>query len=661
MGELRWAGLRVDAVDQLASAGAAARVTLVVTGDPAQHAGRTQGSSRRGADLVAVPSRMVVLTAQGRVVRARLPVLVLAIETASLDATGLDRWRRLLPGQRLEASVVLRPARAGEPLAAVALARSPPALVGRPPLVQRVAGTLRAGLRRAVVGLPAGPRGLLPGLVVGDTSRMPPDLVDDFRTSGLTHLVAVSGANVEQEKECRGVASAAGWEVVEVFTDNDRSASRYATKGRPAFRALHRRYRGRPQCDVLVTWEASRFQRDLEAYVKLRELCRRHGVQWSYSGRTFDLARTDDRLATGLDALLAERESDMTRDRVLRAVRSNAEHGRPHGKLLYGYRRDYDAKTGALVAQVADDAQAAVVREAARRVVAGETPYAVAQDFTRRGIPTPRGGQKWDLIQVKRLCVNPGYVGKRVHQGRVVGDADWAPLLEESVHYQLVARLGDPRRRSQRSSAVQHLLSGIALCGVCQSRVRLQKNRGRLSYMCGAGFHVSRGESDVDMCVEAVTVERLRRPDILELMSAGATDELDEAMAELAGLRARLDGFYDVAARGELTPAALARVEATLLPQIATAEARARRVVLSPVLADVTGPDAARGWAGLSTPQKREVVNAAHDGVHPADAQGRAASIPSPCASSGRRRKFLPGVGRASCGPDGGRPANRWA
>ena len=63
-------------------------------------------------------------------------------------------------------------------------------------MVQRAAGTLRAGLRRAVARLPSGPRGLLPGLVVGDTSRMPPVLVDDFRTAGLTHLVAVSGANV---------------------------------------------------------------------------------------------------------------------------------------------------------------------------------------------------------------------------------------------------------------------------------------------------------------------------------------------------------------------------------------------------------------------------------------------------------------------------------
>jgi competence protein ComEC len=196
MGELRWTGLHVDVVDQLAHDGAAAHITLVVTGDPAQRAGRTQGSSRRGANLVAVPARTVALTARGHVVRARLPVLVLAVETESLDADGLAEWRRLLPGQRLTARVVLRPAEPGEPLSAVALARSPPTLLGRPPLVQRVAGSLRAGLRRAVVGLPAGPRGLLPGLVVGDTSRMPSDLINDFRTSGLTHLVAVSGANV---------------------------------------------------------------------------------------------------------------------------------------------------------------------------------------------------------------------------------------------------------------------------------------------------------------------------------------------------------------------------------------------------------------------------------------------------------------------------------
>src|ERR671920_269246 len=39
-------------------------------------------------------------------------------------------------------------------------------------------------------------RGLLPGLVDGDVSRLPASVKDDFRSVGLTHLTAVSGTNV---------------------------------------------------------------------------------------------------------------------------------------------------------------------------------------------------------------------------------------------------------------------------------------------------------------------------------------------------------------------------------------------------------------------------------------------------------------------------------
>jgi competence protein ComEC len=51
-------------------------------------------------------------------------------------------------------------------------------------------------LQRACEPLPDDAGGLLPGLVVGDVSRLDPGLADDFRTTGMTHLNAVSGANV---------------------------------------------------------------------------------------------------------------------------------------------------------------------------------------------------------------------------------------------------------------------------------------------------------------------------------------------------------------------------------------------------------------------------------------------------------------------------------
>mgnify|MGYP001011443145 CR=1 FL=1 len=417
----------------------------------------------------------------------------------------------------------------------------------------------------------------------------------------------------EQEADCRAVAERNGWTVVEVFCDNDRSASRYARKERPEFAKLVRLIEG-GGADVLVTWEASRSSRDLEVYVRLRELCRERGVLWSYSGRTFDMSRTDDRMVTGLDALLAERESDQTRERVLRAVRATAEAGRPHGRLLYGYRRTYRPTASGkpeLVAQEPDPATAPVVVEAARRVLSGETCYAVAEDFNARGIPSShRAAPRWDLSRIKRLVTNPGYAGLRVHRGKVIGAADWPSLIPEADHLALVRKLADPGRdtRGRRESNVVHLMSGIAECGECDGVMRVLNNRGTLSYVCKPGKgHVSRSKAPVDELIEAVMVERLRRLDL-----AALTEDGDQAAQEqrdaLAVLRNRLDEHYALAAAGELSARALAAIEPRILSQIEAAERALASMVRSPLLAEAAGPDAERVWAGLQITQKRELI-----------------------------------------------------
>jgi len=119
--------------------------------------------------------------------RAHAPVLVIA------HGGG---WTGLLPGQRLRVKARLSPPRTNDGITAVVLASGPPELLGRPPWWQRAAGTVRARLRTACARLPQDERGLVPGLVVGDVSQMPPSLTDAFRIAGLTHLNAVSGENV---------------------------------------------------------------------------------------------------------------------------------------------------------------------------------------------------------------------------------------------------------------------------------------------------------------------------------------------------------------------------------------------------------------------------------------------------------------------------------
>ncbi len=186
VGALRLAAVRGSGLAEVALERATVRATGVVRADPVRNPGTVRGAER-GADLVVALVRLDRVEVRGRAVRTRAPTLVLARD---------GRWLGLLPGQRVGLSGRLGPARAGQPVAAIVSVRGPPTLIGRPPLVQRAAGDLRAGLRRAARVLPPAERGLLPGLVLGDTSRMPAALVDDFRTAGLTHLTAVSGANL---------------------------------------------------------------------------------------------------------------------------------------------------------------------------------------------------------------------------------------------------------------------------------------------------------------------------------------------------------------------------------------------------------------------------------------------------------------------------------
>lgn len=169
-----------------AAAGATGRVELVLTGDPVRVAARPAGVAG-GRRLVRFDACLTGLDVGGRATRLRAPVFVLA------PAAG---WSTLLPGQRVTATARLAPARPGESLGAVILPRAPPASVSAPGRIQRLAGAVRAGLRRGVEPLPAGPEALLPGLVIGDTGRLSTEVVEEFRATGLTHLVAVSGANL---------------------------------------------------------------------------------------------------------------------------------------------------------------------------------------------------------------------------------------------------------------------------------------------------------------------------------------------------------------------------------------------------------------------------------------------------------------------------------
>lgn len=190
------AGLRIASLDRsaLAAGGRRAADAILegqVLSDPVPVAGALRvvlGVHR--AEIDARPYRLrerVVLSvrparslAAGDRVRvdARLgPLLRPGADTAARAAAA--RWRRRGIAARAYArrSGVEVTGRATDPLSAVARA-------GRRAMV------------RASAAMPERHAGLLLGVTIGDTSRLDPGVEEDFRATGLSHLTAVSGANL---------------------------------------------------------------------------------------------------------------------------------------------------------------------------------------------------------------------------------------------------------------------------------------------------------------------------------------------------------------------------------------------------------------------------------------------------------------------------------
>ncbi len=191
---LHTADLHRGPLPGLARNGAHVTVDAVVVSDPRRSRPHAGGAAHHRPAIVLDAEVTRVATGRMGAVEVRTPVLVLVSPDSHDDA-----WLRLLPTTRLRLSGGLAlPDHPDGRIAAVLRVRGGdgPPVVAPPTGLQRFAGSLRAGLRTATDGLAPDARALLPGLVVGDTSRVPEDLQSAFEATDLTHLTAVSGSNL---------------------------------------------------------------------------------------------------------------------------------------------------------------------------------------------------------------------------------------------------------------------------------------------------------------------------------------------------------------------------------------------------------------------------------------------------------------------------------
>jgi competence protein ComEC len=125
--------------------------------------------------------RLLQFTAHDKVFDLRTPVRVLT-----------KNQIQLLPGQRISGTAAVLKSKESR-VAALFIVNSPIIIQTEPSSWAAGLGAIREGLRENSGDGDAG--ALIPGMVLGDTSKQSPEFKEAMKRSGLTHLVAVSGAN----------------------------------------------------------------------------------------------------------------------------------------------------------------------------------------------------------------------------------------------------------------------------------------------------------------------------------------------------------------------------------------------------------------------------------------------------------------------------------
>lgn len=408
-----------------------------------------------------------------------------------------------------------------------------------------------------------------------------------------------------QEASCRDFAAAKDWAVGRVYRDNSISAS--SGKVRPEFEQLLADIANGTVQNVIV-WHLDRLTRSMKDLTRVIEAGQARRVNIAcVHGTSLDLGDpTGVAVATILTAIAAM-EVQHKGNRQKAANQQRAKNGHAHWiRRPFGYHREGDVVTVV-------PAEAAALRDAADKVLAGVTLTSIAKDLNAAG-STSTAGRPWNVTSLRRALINPRTAGRRLYNGEDMGAGSWEPIFSVDTHTALEQKLTDPRRKTAPDDLnSKYLLSGIAMCGKCGKKMFASpvKSGGKqwMVYRCFGGYCMTRRLDLVDDVVEAVVIGVLSKPDAAALF-AGEDDSVD-VRRQAANLRERRDALAALLAEGLLSPGAVREQSGRITTELTALENRLSAAdSLNPAAAVAQAADVAAAWASLPLGGKRQAIRA---------------------------------------------------
>ncbi|WP_329119681.1 recombinase family protein [Streptomyces sp. NBC_01465] len=356
-----------------------------------------------------------------------------------------------------------------------------------------------------------------------------------------------------QKQDCERLADLRSWQAVKVYEDNDVSAFKRNVV-RDEFELMLKDLRA-GLIDGIVAYDLDRLARqprDLERLIEIYD--DRPRLEFATVTNDLNLGAADGRTMARIMVAFANKSSHDASRRIKRKHLELAQQGRDSGgPAPYGWRKD-DRRA-------LDPVASKAIRDAQREILSGVRIGTIRTRWQEQGLGNPRAGTKrMAHHHVEHILTSPRLVGYRTYHGEILNDedghpvmGDWEPLntLEEWEAVRAVIA----ERKQQSPGAMlarKYLLSGIARCALCKTKIRGQVNgkwtpgskASRYKYQCsqvnGGCGKVGRTGEPIDKLIAELVLEEQREKAAAKSIPVDQqwprAAELDDVMTDIKQL-----------------------------------------------------------------------------------------------------------------------------
>jgi site-specific DNA recombinase len=425
------------------------------------------------------------------------------------------------------------------------------------------------------------------------------------------------GVGVENQlRTCREWCETEEWAPAAEYVDNDVSASVYAKKPRKAYQALLRAVEA-GDVDRIVCFATDRLYRQPRELEVLIPLAERVDVR-SKVGGVIDLSTAGGRLNARIQGALAANESELRSERIRQAQQGARDQGDPHGgPRPFGWLAL--AGTPSWDLRQHDPVEAALIREAVDDVLTGATVSDIARRWNATGVKQPRGSTGWHPTTIRSLLTAPRNAGLLSYRGAVIDEGNWPPILDRERWERVCAELEHRGSRFATFQRRRTLLSGLLVCGLCDTLLTHGRTRGTVTYRCKAGpgsagcGRIQIAAEPLERDITEALLVYLDTADLASLASANGSSEAATVTHELAQLDQQARETADLAAAGKVRPVDFARFSSGIESRRRALRHRLAQMSSSAALEPYAGKVGAlrASWRPLSDDQHRTLIGAA--------------------------------------------------